>query len=244
MAELPSGGMTYPKDFKVSITPYSFGDVLSLTRAPEVGAGALDKILDGVKCSFDKELLLPQDVLYLGIYRKLVSTKHAKIEFHVECSSCAFDNHKVVEMSALKFREVKIPELPIVAELSSGEMHFNPITIKQYKEVLKHHKGDSSWLLANSVANMDSFKARDIIMNAVDVDKEILDEVTQLLDFGLEPIEFTCQDEFCGAKLSVQLEDPTTIVFPFRAPDESAKNRIKFGIKPPSKCSGDADTGL
>ena len=79
--QVPSGGITYPKDWKISITPYSFGDVLNLARAVETGVGALDKILSGVKCSFDKDLLLPADIIYLGIYRKLVSTKHTKIEF-------------------------------------------------------------------------------------------------------------------------------------------------------------------
>ena len=50
--KLPSGGISYPKGWKVSITPYSFGDVLNLARAAETGIGALNKILDGVKCNF------------------------------------------------------------------------------------------------------------------------------------------------------------------------------------------------
>ena len=92
--QVPSGGITYPEGWKISITPYSFGDVLNLTRAAETGIGALDKIVSGIKCNFDKELLLPADILYLGIYRKLVSTKHSKIEFTVKCPMCAKENKR------------------------------------------------------------------------------------------------------------------------------------------------------
>lgn len=233
--QVPSGGITYPKDWKISITPYSFGDVLNLARAVETGVGALDKILSGVKCSFDKDLLLPADIIYLGIYRKLVSTKHTKIEFSVECPICAKENKKVIDIRELKFKEINVPELPICAELDSGVLEFMPITLKDYKEVIKKFNGDPAWLLAYSVTNVDHGKAKDVISSAIDLDKEILDEVTKLLDFGLQPIEFECQDEFCDNIIKVQLEDPTTVVFPFRDNSESPQNRIKFGHESSSR---------
>lgn len=240
--KVPSGGIAYPEGWKISITPYSFGDVLNLARAMETGVGALDKIISGVKCNFDRELLLPADVIYLGIYRKLVSTKHSKIEFSTECPVCAKENRKVLELSELKFKEIEFPKLPIRAELDAGTLEFVPINLKQYKEVIKKFKGDPSWLLAYSVTNMDPGKARDIISSAIDLDREILDEVARLLDFGLEPIEFECQDEFCDNIIKVQLEDPTTVVFPFRTPDESPKNRIKFGNESSSKRKGNTES--
>ena len=195
--KIPSQGISYPKDWKISITPYSFGDVLNLARAAETGAGAFDKILSGIKCNFDKNLLLPADVIYLGIYRKLVSTKHTKIEFKVDCPACAKENRKVVDLSQLTFSELKIPALPIRVELEKENLEFMPITIGQYKEVLKNHKSDPLWMLAYCVSNLDHARARDIISSAVDLDKEILDEVASLLEFGMEPIEFECQDEYC-----------------------------------------------
>lgn len=241
--ELPSGGIAYPENWKVSITPYSFGDVLNLSRAMETGVNALDKILAGVKCNFDKDLFLPADIIYLGIYRKLVSTKHSKIEFKTECPVCMKENKKVVELKELKFKEIKVPELPVRAELDAGELEFAPINLQQYKLVMKKFNGEPSWLLAHSVQNMDAAEAREIISSAVDIDKEILDEITLLLDFGLEPIQFECQDEFCDNTISVQLEDPTTIVFPFREDGRSAKDRIKFGSEPSSKSKRDSGSG-
>lgn len=243
ITELPSGGKVYPEDWKISITPYSFGDILNLSRAMETGINALDKIIAGVKCNFDKELLLPADVIYLGIYRKLVSTKHSKIEFKVECPACMKENKKVVELQELQFKEVKVPEFPIVAELETGTLEFVPINLKNYKIVAKKYNADPAWTLAHCVQNMEPAAARDIIVNAIDLDKEILDEVTELMDFGLKPIEFECQDEFCDQMISVQLEDPTTIVFPFREDGRSAKDRIKFGSKSPSESSGDTKSG-
>jgi hypothetical protein len=233
--KIPSGGIAYPEDWKISITPYSFGDILALSRAAETGIGALEKIISGVKCNFDKDLLLPADVLYLGIYRKLVSTKHTKIEFKVECPACAKENKKVCELSELKFKELEIPELPIRAELDAGTLEFMPINLGLYKEVLKKFDGKPDWLLAYSVTNMDRGAARDIIVSAIDIDKEILDEVTNLLDFGLQPIEFECQDEFCDNIISVRLEDPTTVVFPFRDDNHAIKDRVKFGHESSSK---------
>lgn len=240
--DVPSKGITYPEGWKISITPYSFGDILNLTRAAETGIGALEKIMSGIKCSFDKDLLLPADIIFLGIYRKLVSTKHTKIEFKTECPVCAKENKKVLELSELKFKEVEIPALPIRAELSSKTIEFVPITVGKYKEVLKKFKGDPSWMLAYSTQNIDPGEARDIIVGAIDIDKEILDEVTLLLDFGLKPIEFECQDEFCDNIIKVQLEDPTTVVFPFRGSDESPKSRIKFGNESHSKRKGSTES--
>lgn len=240
--QLPSGGISYPKGWKISITPYSFGDVLNLARAAETGIGALNKILDGVKCSFDKDELLPADILYLGIYRKLVSTKHSKIEFTTECPACAKENKKISDLSELKFKEIEIPALPIRAELSEGELEFYPLTYGSYKDVLKRFNGDPTYMLAYSVKNMDTYKAREIILNAIDEDKDILDQVADYLNFGLEPIEFECQDEFCDNIIKVQLEDPTTIVFPFRGDGVSAKSRIKFGHESSSKRKGTAES--
>ena len=79
-------------------------------------------------------------------------------------------------------------------------------------------------------------------MNAVGSDKDVLNQITELLDFGLEPIEFKCQEEYCDYQISVQLEDPTTVVFPFCPDEESPKNRIKFGIEPPSKRRVDTES--
>lgn len=244
MDKVPSGGITYPEDWKISITPYSFGDVLNLARAAETGIGALDKILSGVRCNFDKNLLLPADVIFLGIYRKLVSTKHSKIEFTVECQACAKENKKVMDIKELKFKEIEIPALPISVEMEAGTMEFMPIDLKGYKEVMKKFNGDPAWLLAYSVTNMDHGKAKDIITAAIDEDKDLLDEVTRLLDFGLEPIEFECQDEFCDNVIKVQLEDPTVVVFPFRDNTKPIKDRIKFGHESPSGRKKSSKSGL
>lgn len=236
--KIPSGGIAYPKGWKISICPYSFGDVLNLARAAETGIAALDKIISGIKCNFDRNLLLPADIIYLGIYRKLVSTKHTKIEFKTECPICMKENHKVMDLKDIKFKELKIPALPIIAELDLGTIEFNPITIKQYKEVFRKFEGDPSWLFAYGASNMTPGEARDIIQAAVDEDKETLDEVANLLDFGLEPIEFECQDEYCDNIIKVSLEDPQTVCMPFRESGVDAKSRIKFGHESPSKRKG------
>lgn len=226
---IPSGGIAYPKDWKISICAYSYGDVLNLSKAAERGLAAFDKVLDGVKCNFDKRLLLPTDILYLGLYRRLVSTKHTQIELRVECPACAKQNNKVMDLKDVPFKELRVPALPIIAELSTGTLEFMPITYEKFKEVYKKYDSDPSWLVAYSVSNMKPEEARSIILEACSEDKEVIEEVTDLLDFGLEPVEFECCDDFCTHTLKVQLESPETLCFPFRKPDESAKSRIKFG---------------
>lgn len=238
--QIPSGGIAYPKGWKVSISPYSFGDILNLARAAETGIAALDKIVSGIKCNFDKDLLLPADIIYLGIYRKLVSTKHSKIEFKTECPVCMKENHKVMDLKELKFKELKIPALPIIVELDQGTIEFNPITIKQYKEVFRKFDGDPSWLFAYGAVNMTPGEARDIIQAAVDEDKETLDEVANLLDFGLEPIEFECEDEYCDNMIKVSIDSPDTLVFPFREARTDNSRRIKFGHESSSKRKGNS----
>ena len=229
MESVPSNGIAYPENWKISITPFSFGDVLNFARAREVGVGAFKKMMEGIKCNFDKGNLLPADVLYLGLYRKLVSTKHCKIEFESECPVCAKTNKKVMELKDLKFKDIEVPALPIIAELEAGTLEFQPITMNKFFECHSKHKDDPMWMLAYSVTNMTPEEARVIIMEAVGIDKEVIEEVVKMLDFGLKPIEFECQDEFCDNIISVQLENPETVVFPFRGSDESPKRRIKFG---------------
>lgn len=235
---VPSGGIAYPKDWKISITPYSFGDVLNLARSQESGIGALKKILEGIKCNFGKDLLLTEDIVYLGFYRKLASTKHTKIEFKVDCPSCAKTNTKVMDLKDLKFKDLEIPKLPIIVELSNATLEFEPLNLKRYSEAYKRYGDDPIWSFAYSVTNMEPEEARVIIMESAGEDREVLDQVADLLSFGMKPVEFQCEDEFCNCMIKVQLSDPETLVFPFRADNESPKHRIKFGHESSDQCEG------
>jgi hypothetical protein len=49
-----------------------------------------------------------------------------------------------------------------------------------------------------------------------------------LEDFGLKPLEIKCMDILCNHEYSVNFDDPSILVSPFRGNEKLARDRIKL----------------
>jgi hypothetical protein len=248
---IPSGFMGYPKGTKISVRPFSFGEQLNLQKVGTQGRDLFKSILDGVKCSIPKTDLTPQDVMYLGVYRKLISTKHDKITVETTCPSCAAVNKTPFTLKQLVFKTPQFTKVPIEVELSNHIVHFGLLSVKKFTDCVNNHNGEPLAMLAAQAtlimekdddierekwkihANDGSDKfynlARKVIGSSIDFDKEILDEASAILeDYGLKPLDIICEDEFCKHEYEVTLEDKGVLVYPFRDNKESARSRITF----------------
>lgn len=265
---LPSNFIGYPKGTKIECRPYSFGEQMNLQIAGENGKKLFKNILDGVRCNIPKNTITTTDCIYLGIFRKLISTKQDKITVETTCPVCLHRNKHTFTLKDLKFKNLEFDKLPIIANLQNYVLYFELMTVKRLTYCLDKFNGEALSLFASQVTRIDEVernedfeivkckqldlgeekllkKAREIIGTATDIDKEVLDDVaTYLSDYGLTPLDLVCQDELCKADYTVQLEENNVLVYPFRESDKSARNRIKFGNESDNKSDRPAQNEL
>lgn len=255
--DLPSKFIGYPAGTRVYVKPFSFGEQINLQKIGRNGVELMRNILNSVKVEgMPKNLLTPQDVVFLGIYRKLVSTKHDKITAQSFCPHCAKQNEHHFTLRDLKFKTPEFEIMPIQAELEHYTIEFGLLSTKAFLECLDKYKGEPLAMLAMQVKrvyenkyNADTNKnelievdlgsedrrierIRQILGRCVDEDKEILDEVAGILQgYGLRPLDVKCNDEFCQQDYSIELDDKSVLVFPFREHKEFDRSRIKLRAK-------------
>lgn len=253
--DIPSRFLGYPAGTKIFVKPFTFGEQVNLQKIGTVGADLFRSILNGVKCSgMAKNLITPQDLIFLGIYRKLVSTKHDKITAKSVCPYCAYHNEHNFSLKELKFKEPEFEMIPIEVELSTHKIEFGLLTTKDFLFCVEKFKGEPLAMLAAQTQKVYEIqydpeteseksytevkfkndddkidKVRQLLGRCVDEDKDLLDEASVILqNYGLRPIDVKCEDEFCQQDYTIELEDKGVLVYPFREHNESNRSRIKL----------------
>lgn len=245
VSSLPSNFLGYPKDITISVRPFSFGEQVNMLKSGMREKDLFKSILEGVTCNYPKNLLTPQDVMFLGVYRKLVSTKHDKITVESVCPECAKKNKSDLTLKQLQFKQPEFKQIPLKVNLEHYTIWFKLLSVKDFLACVKEHNAEPLAMLISQVDKIydnekqdyidmkrsDSYETiRGIIGGATDFDKEVLDEVADILsDYGLKPVDVECDDEFCKHKYQADLEDKTVLVYPFRDSEKSARSRIELG---------------
>jgi hypothetical protein len=161
----------------------------------------------------------------------------------------------------IEFEDLSV-ELPIIFTASNGkEYHFKPLTVKNYKDLLVSDKlNDNLSMYAIRVINMSFQEAYGDFEKFTDIDDiEALGTIDKYLDFGIKPVEITCQGDIidetfdpkvilnldtverihtyvkllkrpCGYKNSISLFNKETVIQPFRSNRQSVGNKIRFGL--------------
>jgi hypothetical protein len=253
---LPSGMISYPKGCKISVRPYTYGEAQNLKKSAATSTKLFyDNVLSGVRTSFDKYLLTPEDVLYLGIYRNLISSKHTQVVVEARCPHCKHKNKHVINLRDIKFKALEIEGLPVTAELDNYTVDFGLMTTKGYLQAIKEFDDDPLAALASQVTKIvrktiDATTGelvltelkydekelletiRGVLAATIDEDRDVLDEVTDIFtSYGMKSMEVVCEDENCRQAYEINLEDRTLLVYPFRGESKSPRDRIKFGAK-------------
>lgn len=243
---LPSGFKAYKAGAKIHYRPYTFGEVKMMSQSKMSRQKAVDVVLSGVDTSFEpKESITVFDYFFIALLRKLSTMGGSQFTIATVCPKCKQKVTTVGKLTDLEFDDLEVPELPIVARIGGQEMHFMPLTVKQWME-LHGEKGKESEILSNfakAVVNVPFEKAYGLINNANPEDSEVLNQVDKLLYHGIKPKILTCANKVktvtpegvkesdCGHQFSVELEGDDDVVYPLRGDPSTFEDRIRFGLR-------------
>lgn len=143
--ELPSRFIPYPKGVKIYVTPLTAGAAMNIAMVGRTNIDLMKETLDGIKTEgIPKNLLTPQDILFLGVYRNLVSSKHDKITVRTFCPKCLKENEESKSLSAIKFKEIEgfDPDCyPIQVDFDNYTMWFSFLTYKDFEFCMTKYNG-------------------------------------------------------------------------------------------------------
>jgi len=240
---LPSKFILYPKDASIKYRPYSFGEIKSISQSKMTITEQLEKVLSGVECNFDKKRLTLSDLLYLGLLRKISTLGTTKFIINYVCGECRSQIRRTISSDDLEFKDLEIPDFPVIADLSIGEYHFNPLTVEDFYRLHELGKSqDTIAALAMQCSNKSFEEAYKAFYNCTNMnDAQLLNEVDKVLDHGLKPITVKCTNSADGKTCGCSHENVIAldgdggkselILTPFRESEGSSRNRIRFGNK-------------
>jgi hypothetical protein len=235
-SELPSGGISYPKNYSIYYRPFVFGEVNRVSMKESPPQDIIRVVLSGLKTSFPLENITFYDFTFLGLLRKLSSLGDTRARATHACKKCGHSNTYVVNVgvgpdSNMDFWKVKYESLPIIAELkfnngSHKEYEFMPLTIKQYVTLCDAglQKDLEATLAIQCSGDFDENYYN--IKAAYGEDEVILRQIDELLTHGIKPIPSKCAS--CEYINFLRLDSSEVLFRPFRGSDEVIKNRIRF----------------
>lgn len=244
---LPSRGLSYPKGSKLKYRTYTFGEVKSATISNLSIISSVENTLKGIDTMgspLDKNDLTIPDTIYLGILRKVSSTRGSSYQVPYICDGCGKENKANFSEKSVEFSDVpaEVKKLPIVAEVAGKSIEFGQVTIKDFlllekgrwnKEIVGG-KPDRVAIHALMIKNMDFKEAYDFLYNLKDEDDiAVVEEVDKLLMHDMKPIKSVCSlaDEdgvVCDTKNEIRLEGREALIRPFRDGKPSVRSRIRL----------------
>lgn len=166
VTELPSRFIGYPEGTKVYVKPYSFGSALNIELVGKNSVNSMKETLSGVKVvGLPKNLLTPQDILFLGFYRNLVSSMHDKITLKSICPKCLNENKVVKTLKDIKFKSIEDFDssvYPLQVSLTGYTMWFGFVSYKDFEFCLSKYRGHKLYQLALQVVKYKNEKTGEV----------------------------------------------------------------------------------
>lgn len=229
VSTLPSKFSAYPDGSTIRYRTMTFGEVRTFSQSKLKDKSKIEFVFKGIECSFDPWDLTVPDYTYLMIARKMSTLGNDSYKVPAVCYSCdeAFDF--IFDLKDLKFHEIEAPKLPVVATINGKELHFKPLTIKNWLDLKLKSMLDDTNILAKQVVNVPFKEAYDAIYNASGPDAlEDIALVESKLLHHLEVVEKPCKH--CKAVNFIDVKDEELIIYPFRESNEPAQDRVRFGV--------------
>lgn len=241
VTELPSQGLAYPDNYKISYRAYTLGEIDQLENSKMSTREMYDLILRGIETSFPVHDLTLADTMYLGLLRRLASMGGSDVLVTSACPNCGNTNTSRVDTSTIEFEDLSVPKLPIKLKFSDGtQQKFMPVTIGDYFKLLDtNRKMDTVALMAIQCRTLEYPQSLDYFASLTDpLDIYGVRQVDRLLFHGLKPVTIDCrhnimtgeQEVPCGQRYRVQLENAAeAFIFPFRREESDSAVEITFG---------------
>lgn len=237
--ELPSRFVPYPKGIKIYVTPLTAGAAMNIAMVGRTNIDLMKETLEGVTVEgMAKNLLTPQDILFLGVYRNLVSSKHDKISLKSICPKCLHENQESKSLSAIKFKEIAGFDedcYPIQVNFDNYTMWFSFLTYKDFELCMQKYKGHKLQQTALQIIKYkdnktnEEFKKPDFILNAKDA------KATQAIELYVEKLRkilynFVDEDKDTLNEILDILEDYSLKPIEVKCQDELCQNEYSINI--------------
>lgn len=272
--DLPSRFLPYPKGTRIFYRPYTYGEIDTAVSSKAAYDKGLRHVLQGIIVEgMDKNDLTLNDFLYLALLRKISSLGTTDFVVQVTPVDLGTPITKRMKTQDIEFQNLEVPKLPVRVKLGGKELHFRPLTIGKYMdlvrgvfmevaepsteeaetpeeeeemlraggEVAEVSRGDmpnERQMMAASCCNLEFNDAYRTISNAIAGEMTRLHKVDKILFHGVKPldIDYAVTSEKDGKKIRnvrrarVLLDNPYTLVWPFRESGESDGDSIQFGL--------------
>lgn len=233
---LPSKSKSYPKDFTASYRSYSFGEIKHASTSKLDEKKSLELVLSGVKTNMNKSLFTLNDTLFIGLLRKMSSLGTAKVQVPFSHPDTNEVIYHTFSLDDLEFKDMEAPELPVTVTLSNGEDYsFNPMTVRGYLKIHRLKKSKDSVAMYAAMCTSHKFEdAYKFFNETLDrEDGEILEEIDELLDHGVKPLEVKYTSVVDGEEVErttkIRIEGRQALLLPFREQGKSVRDKIRFG---------------
>ena len=247
MKNLPSQGKSYPVNSLIKYRPYRYGEVKKINQSRQTPKDQFLTILEGITTDFDPLELTLYDAMYLAILRKISTINDSKLLIKYFCKTCSQWGDFTTPTNEISFHDLEAPDLPVRVEFSFGELHFGPLTLRKYFDILNAekeldedknliYKNQDILFSAGTVQNESLKSAYNIIYNLEsEEDIKLLEEVDKYLEHGIEELDYVCKLKTpsgeCNTKIKVKLDGGQALILPFRKRKVDVKSRIHFGNK-------------
>ena len=237
--ELPSRFIPYPKGTKVFAKPYTYGAALNIEMVGKSNIDTLREILSGIKVDgLQKNLLTPQDIIFLGVYRNLMSSKHDKIEINSICPKCLKENKTIKTLKSIKFETIEDFDescYPIEVDFDNYIMWFGFLTYKDFDFCLTRYKGMTIYQQALQVLKYKNKSTGELIEKPVYNAKSGKKEDTARIEAYLEDIRhilYNLVDEDADALTEVikLLENYGLKPIEIECEDETCKHQYTINV--------------
>lgn len=228
--ELPSKRLPYPNSMKLYYHPYTYREIDEFNDSSVNVADGLRFILKGIDVkNMDIYDLTLADFLYVALLRKISSLGTS--QFQVTIKTDEYVKNVVFNFDQIEFDDLDIPDLPIITTLGGHELHFMPLTVGRYLDLLEKDQTDERSLMAAQIINHTFCEAKDLVDNSSCEDIVTLKEIDNYLFHGVRPLTITFEHEGRRISKTVAIDDPQSLVWPFCGNKAIKGSAIRFGLQ-------------
>lgn len=253
--DLPSRGLAIPSNTRIKYRPYNFEEIETITESKLATVDMIAYMAKGIKVvNAEKEDMTMSDILYLLTLRKLSSLGEKSFALIVNYKGQQIRH--VMEPCDLEFIDLEIQALPIIVDIWDREVEFMPLTLGRYYDLMNNNNFDPNNKVHNVASMITSIpfeKALSLIKKTTDADDiKLLKAIELLLFHSLKKIDVPIYEDIPNPDyenetnpelkkihpktikqlketVTVGLDDPTVVVYPFRESKQPIDSRIRFG---------------
>lgn len=239
VTKLPSGFKGYPEGTKISYEPLTLGELEALNSddEPDLVRGVA-MLLNAIHCNtLNSEDLYYWDVMYIGIQRKLTAFGDTHGIIYNQCPKCGNIIEKQFDYTELEFKELEVPDLPVITKINNEELEFNLLTIKDFLEI--NVEDGELGVYAKMIKNKPENESLALLNNCYGKDVNKIRYIDQKLNYGIKPFIVNCEnvikdnkgEHVCDTAVRMEVRSPFEVVFPESTDQGYFDSEIQYGRK-------------